>query len=147
MPTLSVTRLSKNIKIHACVSKLQQAKGGTFFETRCISLLPSNFTPDLHNFTSCIDALHVSFCVNGMALDRDKSEAILLGTGQPAHSYSNLTIDNVAGSEIPLADHIKILGLTLYKNLCRSISSINLFTTMSAHYDISVLPYLKCRCG
>jgi len=26
---------AKNIKIHSCASKLQQAKGGTFFETRC----------------------------------------------------------------------------------------------------------------
>jgi len=124
---------------NACVSRLQQAKGGTFFETRCTSLSPCNFTPDLNNFTSCTDALHVLFCANGMALNRDKSEAILLGTGQPAHSYSNLTIDNVAASEIPLADHIKILGLTLYKNLSMSISSI----IKSVHYHVCALRHIR----
>jgi len=31
-----ITNISaKNIKIHSCVSKLYQAKGGTFFETQC----------------------------------------------------------------------------------------------------------------
>ena len=35
LPTLSVTFLPKYIKIHSCASKLQQAKGETFFETWC----------------------------------------------------------------------------------------------------------------
>jgi len=75
--------------------------------------------PDLDNLTRCIDSLHVWFCANGMALSPDKSEAILLGTRQRAHSYSSLATVNVAGSVIPLelADHIKILGVTLDKNL------------------------------
>jgi len=34
--TLSVAFLPKNTKIRSRVSKLQQDKGGTFFETRCI---------------------------------------------------------------------------------------------------------------
>ena len=52
-----------------------------------------------------------------MALNPNKSEAILLGTRQRAHSYSSLATVNVAGSRIPLADHIKILRVTLDKNL------------------------------
>ena len=50
-----------------------------------------------------------------MAPNPDKSEAILLGTRQRAHSYSSLAIVNVSGSQIPLADHIKILGVTSIK--------------------------------
>jgi len=42
-----------------------------------------------------------------MALNRDKSEAILLGTRQRAHRYSNLAAVNVAGSQIAFADRIK----------------------------------------
>ena len=65
-------------------------------------------------------------------LNLSLSEAILLGTRQRAHSYSSLATVNVAGSQIPLADHIKILGVTLDKNLsmnnhdnavCKSIHS------------------------
>jgi len=71
--------------------------------------------PDLSNLTSCIDALHVWFFVNGMALNAVKSEAILLGTSLRAHSYSNLVTVYVACSEIPLAVHVKILAVTLDK--------------------------------
>ena len=71
--------------------------------------------PDLDNLARCIDSLHIWFCGNGMALNRDKSEAILLGTRQRTHSYYNLATVNVAGSQIPLPDHIKILGVTLDK--------------------------------
>jgi len=44
--------------------------------------------PDLHNLTRRIDSLHVWFYANGMALNPDKSEAVLLGTRQRAHTYS-----------------------------------------------------------
>jgi len=75
-----------------------------------------------------------------MALNPDKSEAILLGTRQRAHSYSSLATVNVASSQIPLADHIKILGVTLDKNLSMSASP---FIIISAPYATSVALYLK----
>ena len=83
----------------------------------CISLSPSDFMPDLDNLIHCINSLHVWFCANGITLNPDKSEAILLDTRQQAHSYSSLATVNVAGSQIPLAGHTKILGVTLDKNL------------------------------
>ena len=52
--------------------------------------------PDLDNLIGCIDSLHVWFCANGMALNPDKSEAVLLDSHQWAHSYSNLATVNVA---------------------------------------------------
>jgi len=51
-----------------------------------ISLSPSDYMPDLDHPTRCIDLLHGWFCANGMALNPDKSEAILLGTRQRAHT-------------------------------------------------------------
>jgi len=80
-----------------------------------ISLSPSDYMLDLDNLTRCIDSLHVWFCANSMALNPEKSEAILLSIRQRAHSYSSLATVNVASSQIPLADHIKILGFTLDK--------------------------------
>jgi len=38
--------------------------------------------PDLDNLIGCIDSLHVWFCANGMALNPDKSEAVLLDSHQ-----------------------------------------------------------------
>jgi len=51
-----------------------------------------------------------------MALNPDKSKAILLDARQLSHRYSNLTTVDVAGCQTPLYDHIKLLGVTLDKN-------------------------------
>ena len=76
-----------------------------------------------------------------MALNPDKSEAVLLGTRQRAHSYSSLATVNVASSQIPLADHIKILGVTLDKNLSMNnhVSAI----CKSVHYHICALRHIR----
>jgi len=77
----------------------------TFVQIFLFFYILSKYIIDPNNFTSCIDAWHVGFYVNGMALNPDESEAVLLGTRRRAHSCSNLTIVNVAGCQIPLADH------------------------------------------
>ena len=98
--------------------------------------------PDLDNLTRCIDSLHVWFCANGMALlNPDKSEAILLGTRQQAHGYSSLATVNVASSQIPLGDHIKILGVTFDKNL--SVNNHVTAVCKSIHYHIRALRHIR----
>jgi len=53
-----------------------------------------------------------------MALNPEKSDAILIGTvAHRAHSYSNLTSVNVAGTTVPLATNNSILGAKLDSNL------------------------------
>jgi len=76
-----------------------------------------------------------------MALNPEKSEAILLGTRQRAYSYSSLATVNVAGSQIPLADHIKILGVTLDKNLSMK-NHVN-GVCESIYYHIRALRHIR----
>ena len=57
---------------------------------------------------------------NGMALNPDKSHAILLGTTQRAQSFSGLQSIDVAGPAISLVRHIKLLGVTLDSHLTMS---------------------------
>ena len=48
MPTFSVTCVPKIIVIEPCTSRLQQVKGGTFYETRCTfsgALAPDGILP------------------------------------------------------------------------------------------------------
>jgi len=52
-----------------------------------------------------------------MALNPNKSVAILFGTSQRLKSLSGLQSVNVAGAVIPLSDKVKILGATLNANL------------------------------
>jgi len=98
------------------------------------------------NFYICDDRITVAHVAELAIKLLLTSEAILLGTRQLAHSYSNIATINVAGCEIPLGDYIKILGVTLDKTYpCTTtpILLINLFTTISVHYGISVPPYMK----
>jgi len=104
-----------------------------------ISLSPSDYMPDLDDLTCCIDSLHVWFCANGMTLNPDKSKTILFGTRQRA-IYSSLATANIIGSQIPLADHIKILGVTLNKKL--SVNSHVSAVCKSVHYHIRSLRHI-----
>jgi len=57
------------------------------------------------------------YCENGMALNPNKSAAILFGTSQRLKSLSRLKYVNVAGAVTPLSDKVKILDATLDANL------------------------------
>jgi len=106
-----------------------------------ITLSPTGFSSDISNLTLCLSALHYWFCQNGMALNPDKSDAIIIGTQQQSFSYSNITTIDIAGSTIPLADHIKVLGVTLDKHLTFDdhVSAV----CKSAYYHIRAMRYIR----
>lgn len=76
-----------------------------------------------------------------MALNPDKSEAILLGTTRRASAYSHLISVDVAGCPIPLASQVKILGVTLDKHLTfdRHIDAV----CKSAYYHMRSLRHFR----
>jgi len=82
-----------------------------------ISSGPSDPSSDITNLTSCLHALQSWFCLNGMALNPDKSDVILLGTRQCSRCYASLHSVDVAGCSVSLSDHIKIIGVTLDSHL------------------------------
>jgi hypothetical protein len=71
----------------------------------------------LNNFELCLATLYSWFTHNGLALNGDKSEAITFGTRQKLRNYPPLPGISIAGSNIPLSDNIKTLGVTLDKHL------------------------------
>jgi hypothetical protein len=73
---------------------------------------PTNFTNQISSPEKCLSSLRSMFCLNGFALNPDKSDAILFGIQQRAHCYTDVTMVNVAGAVIPPADRVKILGVT-----------------------------------
>ena len=78
---------------------------------------------------------------NKVALNPDKSDAILLGTRQRSRCYASLHSVDVAGCSVSLFDHIKILGVTLdsHLSLDKHISSI----CKSAFYHIRSLRHIR----
>ena len=54
---------------------------------------------------------------NSLALNPEKSDNILLGTSRHNSSLSHINSVNIAGTQINLSIHLKLLGVTLGSNL------------------------------
>jgi len=78
-----------------------------------------------------------------MALNPDKSHAILLGTGQRVQSFSSLQSIDVAGSVTSLVSHIKLLGVTIDSHL--TMSEHTKLVSQSSFYHIRAhVTYVAC---
>lgn len=82
-----------------------------------ISLSPGNVSQSLTALEICLSDLCSWFYINGLALNPDKSDAVLFGTQQRLRSFPSISSINVAGSSICLSDHVKILGVILDNKL------------------------------
>ena len=60
----------------------------------------------------CCHKFHYS-----LSLNPDKSDSVLFGTRQRSQSFSDVTTVNIAGSVVPMADHVKLLGVALDNHL------------------------------
>jgi len=106
-----------------------------------ISLNLSDPSSDITNVTSCLHALQSWFCLNGMALNPDKSDVILLGTRQRSRCHASLRSVDVAGCSVSLSDHIKIIGVTLDFHL--SFDKHISFICKSTYYHIRSLRHIR----
>jgi hypothetical protein len=89
-------------------------------------------------------ALHAWSYHNSLSLNPDKSDSVIFGTRQRSQSFSDVTMVNVAGSVVPMADHVKLLGVTLDNHLSmdkyvNEVSRAHVFT-IYAHCDKFDLP-------
>jgi len=82
-----------------------------------IHISPSSQTASLDQLKTCLATINSWFCHNGLALNPDKTEALLLGTSKRASSYSTIQSVDVAGATIGLSKEIKLLGAVLDSNL------------------------------
>jgi len=63
------------------------------------------------NLQNCLFDVHTMFSQNGLVINPEKAEAVLLSTIQHARAtFSPLTDVNVAGCIVPLTDTVKLLG-------------------------------------
>jgi hypothetical protein len=76
-----------------------------------------------------------------MALNPDKSDAILFGTLQRSHSYANVKAVDVAGAAVNLERHVKIVGVTLDSQL--TMNDHVKAVTKSAFYHIRSLRHIR----
>jgi len=74
-----------------------------------VALSPLNYSNEINTLQSCLSAIHVWLCENGMALIPTKSDAILFGTLQRLKTMSSLSSVKLDDSVIQFSDTVKIL--------------------------------------
>ena len=82
-----------------------------------ISLTSSDQYMSVARLERCLSGLHEWFCVNGLALNPDKSEAIWLSTHQRSRTLPPHKSVDVAGASVQITDTLKTLGVTLDSRL------------------------------
>ena len=103
-----------------------------------ISYDPSD--PGLTNLKSALLSLSSWFLHNGLALNPEKSEAILLGTHARNHTIFKSQV-NVAGAAIPLSTTLKLLGVHLDNNpnFSKHANSVS----KSCHFHLCALRHIR----
>ena len=106
-----------------------------------ISLSKSNSPDRVSRLETALVHLISWFYYNGLALNPEKSEAILLGTHPHNKSLDNITQFDVNGSPIPISDNIKLLGVTIDSSLAfnKHVSLI----CQSCQYHIRALRHIR----
>lgn len=94
------------------------------------------------NLRNCLSAVHTWFSQNGLVINPEKSEAMLLSTAQLARAASlPLTDVNVAGCVVPFTDTVKILGVTIDRHLTFDTHVQNV--CKSAYYHIRAMKHIR----
>ena len=122
-----------------------------------IALSKSDMSMSVDKLQNCLSTVHLWFSQNGLVINPEKSEAVLLSTSQQRSSVSPLTSVNVAGCVVPLTDTVKILGVTIdhhltfnkhVQNICKLVSwsltslfSTNMAISETRHLQVVILPY------
>jgi len=80
-------------------------------------------------------------CLNGSALNPDKTDSILLGTRQRANSYTDIATVKVANTSAVLKNKIKILRVTLDSHLTMDSQVSDI--CRSAFYHIRAMRHIR----
>ena len=107
-----------------------------------IAISSSDYRIKMDITESCLHAVQKWFTVNYLALNPDKTEAILLGTRQQTQSSEQqIQHVNVAGEEIKLLKNLKTLGVILDENL--SFATHVQSVSRACHYHIRALKHIR----
>ena len=100
----------------------------------------SRITP-INQLESCLSAIHHWFCLNGLSLNPDKSDAIWFTTPQRARSFVPAISINVAGTAVSISNTITTLGVTLDSHL--TFDSHVTALSKSCNFHIRALRHIR----
>jgi len=82
-----------------------------------LAMRADNTASGLSNLAACMANVKLQFMQNGLQLNPDKSEAFIMGIAYQLRAASSLSSVNVAGVDLPVAEHVKVLGVILDRRL------------------------------
>src|SRR6218665_3089125 len=85
--------------------------------------------------------MYAWFCFNGLAINPDKSEAILFHSWQRLRTFSLLSSIDLTGTAVPLAHTVKTLDVTLDGKLTFRPHITNLYK--SCFYHIRAIRHIR----
>ena len=134
--TLFISPVSPIASSHS-VSQQQYADGTQLY----IAISHSDSNSFITSLQSALLSLYSWFSHNGLALNLEKSNAILLGTSQYNSSLGDITCVDVAGTLVTLSNTVKLLCVTLDSNLTFSkhVSSV----CQASYYHITALHHIR----
>ena len=106
-----------------------------------ISVSKSNSPDRVSRLEAALIHLTSWFYHNGLALNPEKSKAILFGTHSRNKSLNSITQVEVNGSPIPISDNIKLLGVTLDSSL--ALNKHVCLICQSCQYHIRALHHIR----
>ena len=114
-------------------------------DTQLYIALDHHHPDDTRNLTPCTAAVCRWFLLNGLCLNPNKSEAIILGTPSSTSHTDNPRNVNVAGAVIPVTSTLKSLGVTLDSQLnfnqhIKTVCKSSYFHIRSMRHVRSCLP-------
>ena len=95
----------------------------------------------ISNLQNCANDVYNWFAQNGLSLNPEKSEAILLGTGARLRHEQPISSISIAGSDVGIRDSVKSLGVTIDSGLTFN-EHVNYICKTSA-YHIRSLRHIR----
>jgi len=86
-------------------------------------MLADKTASSLSILAACTTDVKLWFMQNGLQLNSNKLEALIMGTANQLWAASCLSSVNVDGVNLPVADDIKVLGVTLDRHLTLTSTS------------------------
>jgi hypothetical protein len=81
----------------------------------------------------CFNAVHRWFTINGLALNPDKSEAIVVGTGARQRREGDIGTVALGGNGIPVSSVVRTLGVTIDSTMSFDHHVANIRKTSLCH--------------
>jgi len=102
-------------------------------------MLADNTTAGLSVLADCTSDVRHWYLQNGLQLNADKSEALIVGTTNQLRAATSSV--SVAGVDLPVADDIKVLGVVLDRRLSfhKHVSAV----ARSCNYHAQAIQHIR----